>query len=110
MINLKINYWKKDLLPLFPEKIKNILYHVEDHYPLEELRLRANLPLQLCGGATAHADSMDALRRRKSILCLLESGAIERIFLLHRRGTQVGCLEGVYDMSLQAVKEKRKIV
>lgn len=43
-------FWKRELFALLPDKLVRLLEHIEDDYPLEELRIRAAQPLQLYGG------------------------------------------------------------
>ncbi len=40
--------WKTSLLPLFPARLQQELQKVDDTLPLEEIRIRAGQPLQLC--------------------------------------------------------------
>ena len=40
--------WKQDILPLFPAKLQEMLRHIEEDIPIEEIRIRAGQPLQLC--------------------------------------------------------------
>lgn len=45
---LPIRNWKNDLLAYLPQTIRDILESVEMRAPLEEIRIRAGKPLQLC--------------------------------------------------------------
>lgn len=40
--------WKRDLLPILPDKIQALLAHVKNDIALEEIRIRAGQPMQLC--------------------------------------------------------------
>ncbi len=43
--------WKQDILPLLPARLQVLLQPVEENIPVEEIRIRANQPLQIfCGG------------------------------------------------------------
>ncbi|MDL2258531.1 stage III sporulation protein AA [Eubacteriales bacterium OttesenSCG-928-K08] len=48
MKNTKEAHWKDTILPMLPQKLERLLSPIEDEYPLEELRIRAGQPLQLC--------------------------------------------------------------
>ena len=40
--------WKRDLAPYLPARVQEMLHTVADDAPIEEIRLRAGQPLQLC--------------------------------------------------------------
>ena len=40
--------WKGDLGPYLPPRVREMLASVDEDAPLEEIRLRAGQPLQLC--------------------------------------------------------------
>lgn len=39
--------WKKDILPLMPERVRTAIERVETQFPLNEIRLRLGCPIQL---------------------------------------------------------------
>ena len=47
MVTQAKNNWQKDILPLCPKEIAQLLYHVDSEAPLEEIRIRADQPIQL---------------------------------------------------------------
>ena len=42
--------WKQDLLPIMPAKLQDLLLPIEEDIPIEEIRIRAGQPLQICCG------------------------------------------------------------
>lgn len=40
--------WKQDILPIMPDRMRALLTHIEDTAALEEIRIRAGQPIQLC--------------------------------------------------------------
>jgi len=64
--------WKADLLPLFPGNLQAELQRIEENLPIEEIRIRAGQPVQLCcsgferlldGAVTGPADCAQILER-----------------------------------------------
>ena len=79
-----IRNWKSDLMPYLPPHVRQMLEGVSPHAPLEEIRIRAQKPLQLCfsgyerllylpgGRAAVTADECQAMLHRlceQSLYC-----------------------------------------
>lgn len=113
MKNNQVEQWERDILPLFPEKVRNILLNAANKQALEEIRLRANQPIQLCYSGYdslvyAHddvnvlsvKDCMDIINRMAEYSVYAWEDELKKGFITIRGGYRVGlCGKAVLENS-----------